>query len=126
MNHRLWSSVAARVIAVTFVLAGVAACDRKDVTTRSAEMSPSAQVIGVEPAPPTGDPPGTTPVATSQEVSKGVESAAMPLPGQPNDHSNLAAKPSENAESQEVLKSVAEAKKANGEPSLEEKKGAAQ
>jgi hypothetical protein len=80
----------------------------------------------VEPAPPTGDPPGTTPVATSQEVSKAVESSAMPLPGQPNDHSNVAAKPSENAETQEVLKSVDVAKKANGEPSFEEKKGAAQ
>jgi hypothetical protein len=123
MNHRLWSSVAARVIAVTFVLAGVAACDRKDVTTHSAEMSPSAQVIGVEPAPPTGDPPGTTPVAASQEVSKAVESNSMPLPGQPNDHSNEARKPSQNAETQEVLTSTSQAKTANGGPSHSETKG---
>ena len=114
MNHRLWSSVAARVIAVTFVIAGVAACDRKDVTTHSAEMSPSAQVIGVEPAPPTGDPPGTTPVSSNTTyVTKAVESEAMPVPGQPNDHSNLAAKPPQKAETPGALHSVEEAKKAN-------------
>lgn len=121
MNHTLWNSVGARVIAVTFVLAGIAACERQDVTTRAAEVSPSAQVIGVEPAPPSGDPPGTTPVADSAEVSKAVESNSMPLPGQPNDHSNLAKKPSENAETSEVLKSTEEAKKANDEPALDTK-----
>jgi hypothetical protein len=45
----------------------------------------------------------------------------MPLPGQPNDHSNLARKPSENAETTEVLKSTAEAKNANSEPALDSK-----
>jgi hypothetical protein len=121
MNHTLWKSTGARVIAITFVLAGVTACDRKDVTTRTAAVSPSAQVIGTVPAPPTGDPPGTTPVATSSEVSKAVETHSMPLPGQPNDHSNLARKPSENAETVEVLKSREEAKNANAEPALDSK-----
>jgi hypothetical protein len=121
MNHKLWSSVGARVIAVAFVLASVAACDRRDVTTQTADASPSAQLIGVEPAPPTGDPPGTTAVSDTKEMSKAVESNSMPLPGQPNDHSNLAAKPSENAETQGVLKSTEEAKKANGEPALDSK-----
>jgi hypothetical protein len=120
MNHILWSSVGARVMAVTFVLAGITACDRHDVTSQATgTVSPSAQVIGVEPAPPTGDPPGTTPVSGASEVSKAVQSNSMPLPGQPNDHSNLARKPSENAETQEVLTSTEEAKKANGEPSLD-------
>lgn len=114
MNHTLWSSVGARVIAVTFVLAGIAACERKDVTTRAAEVSPSAQVIGVEPAPPTGDPPGTTPVGSNTTyVSKDVENQSMPVPGQPNDHSNLAAKPPQKAETPDALHSVDEAKKAN-------------
>lgn len=121
MNHILWRSVAARVLAVTFVLAGASACERKDVTTRAGEVSPSAQVIGVEPAAPTGDPAGTTPVSGASEVGKAVESNSMPLPGQPNDHSNLAAKPSENAETKEVLTSTEAAKAANGEPALDSK-----
>jgi hypothetical protein len=122
MNHQLWSSVAARVIAVTFVIAGIAACDRsREVTTRTAAASPSAQLIGTTPAPPTGDPPGTTPVAQSTEVSKSVETTSMPLPGQPNDHSNLASKPSENAETIGVLKSPAEAKTANSGTPLDSK-----
>jgi hypothetical protein len=121
MNHIVWKSAAARVLAIMFVLAGASACDRRDVTTHATSVSPSAQVIGVEPAPPSGDPPGTTPVATSSEVSKAVESNSMPLPGQPNDHSNLARKPSENAETSEVLRSTEEAKKANSEPALDSK-----
>jgi hypothetical protein len=113
MNHKLWRSVGARVLALTFVIAGVSACDRHDVTSRAAAASPSAQVIGTPPAPPSGDPPGTTPVSGPSEVSKAVESTAMPLPGQPNDHSNLASKPSENAETADVLKSTEAAKGAN-------------
>jgi hypothetical protein len=123
MNHKLWSSVGARVLAVSFVLAGVSACNRHhDEAPTPSVVSPSAQVIGVEPAAPTGDPAGTTPVAnasTTNEMSKSVESQSMPLPGQPNDHSNVAAKPSENAETKEVLKSTEEAKNANSGPSLE-------
>ena len=124
MNHIVWKSAAARVLAIMFVLAGATACDRRDVTSHAAEVSPSAQVIGTEPAPPTGDPAGTTPVsneASTNEMSKAVESNSMPLPGQPNDHSNLASKPSENAETVGVLKSTEEAKKANSEPALDSK-----
>jgi hypothetical protein len=123
MNHKLWTSVGARVLAVSFVLAGVSACNRHhDESPTPSAVSPSAQVIGVPPAAPTGDPAGTTPVAggaTTNEMSKSVESQSMPLPGQPNDHSNVAAKPSENAETTEVLKSPAAAKNANSEPPLE-------
>jgi len=70
-----------------------------------------------EPAPPTGDPPGTTPVSgNTTEVSKSVESVSMPQPGQPNDHSNLAPAPSQKAESQDVLKSPAAAAQSNNGP----------
>jgi hypothetical protein len=123
MNHQLWRSVGARVLAVSFVLAGVSACNRHpDEAPTPSAVSPSAQVIGVTPAAPTGDPAGTTPVSgtvNTNEMSKSVESQSMPLPGQPNDHSNVAAKPSENAETQGVLKSTESAKSANSEPPLE-------
>jgi hypothetical protein len=122
MNHQTWNSAAARVVALAFVITGVAACDRhRDGADRTAAASPSAQVIGTPPAPPTGDPPGTTPVTQPSEVSKSVETTAMPLPGQPNDHSNLASKPSENAETQEVLKSPEVAKRANSGTPLDSK-----
>ncbi|MBC8024096.1 MAG: hypothetical protein H7Y14_13310, partial [Burkholderiales bacterium] len=51
-------------IAVAVLLAaGVSACDKKAGTESRTALapSPSAQVIGKEPAAPTGDPPGTTP-----------------------------------------------------------------
>jgi hypothetical protein len=119
MNHHLWARVAARVIAVTFVIAGIGACDRHGEVKHTAQASPSAKLIGTEPAPATGDPPGTTPVSASTEVSKAVEQQSMPLPGQPNDHSNLAAKPSQKAEAAEVLKSPEQAKKANSDKPAE-------
>jgi hypothetical protein len=40
----------------------------------------------------------------------------MPQPGQPNDHSNLAATPSQKAEHQDVLKSPAAAAQSNNGP----------
>ncbi len=109
MNHKLWTSVGARVLAVSFVLAGLTACGERLSDTASRTPTPtaadaSAVVIGTAPGQPLGDPPGTTPVsANTTEVSKAVESTSMPLPGQPNDHSNLARNPSQsaNAERQE-------------------------
>lgn len=119
MNHQLWASVAARVIAVTFVLAGLAACGERlsDTSARTpvaTPADPSAVVIGAAPAQPTGDPPGTTPVASdTTELAKSVESQSMPLPGQPNDHSNVAPKPSQAADGVHGLKSTENAKQAN-------------
>ena len=107
---------ASTIVVAALLAAGVAACDKKAGTQSRAALAPdaSAQVIGKEPAQPTGDPPGTTPVAAqTTEVSKSVESNSMPLPGQPNDHSNVAPKPSQKAESEEVLKSPAAAAQAN-------------
>ncbi|HUP30999.1 MAG TPA: hypothetical protein VM122_12545 [Usitatibacter sp.] len=122
MNHRLWTLVGARVIALSFVLAGATACgDRLSNTSSktppSQAASPSAVVIGTAPAQPTAaEPPGTTPVAgvnTNSEMSKAVESNSMPLPGQPNDHSNVAPKPSQAVEGKDALKSPAAAAQAN-------------
>ena len=107
---------ASSIVFAALLAAGVAACDKKVGTQSRTALAPdaSAQVIGKEPAPPTGDPPGTTPVASdTTEVSKSVESNSMPLPGQPNDHSNVAATPSQKAESKDVLKSPAAAAQSN-------------
>ncbi|MBC8023735.1 MAG: hypothetical protein H7Y14_11480 [Burkholderiales bacterium] len=112
-------------IAVAVLLAaGLAACDKNaGVRERTAAApDPSAQVIGKLPAEPSGDPPGTTAVATPTEVSKPVEQNSMPLPGQANDHSNSAALPSQKAETVEVLKEPELAKKANSGPPLDERK----
>ena len=110
---------ASTIVLAALLAAGVAACDKKAGTQSRTALAPdaSAQVIGKEPAPPTGDPPGTTPVSSnSTEVSKSVESVSMPQPGQPNDHSNLARTPSQQADSQDVLKSPAAAAQSNNGP----------
>jgi len=105
MNHKLWTSVGARVLALSFILAGATACGERvsDVSARTpaaTPASPSAVVIGTAPGLPSGDPPGTAPVSgNTTEVSKGTERSAMPLPGQANDHSNLAPNPSQKADS---------------------------
>jgi len=82
----------------------------------------SGKLIGTPPAPPTTPadaPPETTPLATgkqlnsepkltetpqttssaaaSQELTKSEEHASGPLPGQPNDHSNVAPDASQKA-----------------------------
>ncbi|HUP96366.1 MAG TPA: hypothetical protein VM073_00410 [Usitatibacter sp.] len=119
MNHKLWSTTAARVLALTFVIAGLAACDRTSNanngnTPKAAAASPSAVVVGQAPAAPTGDPPGTTPVAgnsATSDVTKSVESNSMPQPGQPNDHSNVAPLPSQKAD--EIARTPEEGKAAN-------------
>jgi len=118
MNHTVWAAAGARVLAMAFVVAGLAACSERVTTTskgrESAAPESSAVVIGTAPAQPTGDPPGTTPVSSSSattEVTKSVESASMPQPGQPNDHSNLAPKPSQKAD--EMATTVEEGKTAN-------------
>ena len=104
---------------VTAVLlaAGLAACGERisDTTVKApqpTQASPSAVVIGQAPAEPSGDPPGTTPVAGgTTEVTKSVEDQAMPQPGQPNDHSNVTPRPSQKAD--EIAKTPEEGKAAN-------------
>jgi len=119
MNHTLWTAAGARVIAMMFVVAGLAAChnsvsDTHARTPDATPASPAAVLIGTAPAQPTGDPPGTTPVAGgTTEVSKSVEQASMPLPGQPNDHSNVASGASKKAGNADTLKSPSAAAAAN-------------
>ena len=107
----------ARACAAAVLLAGLAGCgERLSDTSAKApkplEASPSAVVVGQVPAEPTGDPPGTTPVAgNTTDVTKSVESRASPQPGQANDHSNEARKPSQKAG--EIARTESEGKAAN-------------
>lgn len=100
MNQTLWNAAAARVLAMTFVLAGATACGERLSDTRAKaptanEPSPSAVVIGQAPADPASTPgadtPQVTPPAGAQgEVSKGAESTARPLEGDNHSHSTTA------------------------------------
>jgi hypothetical protein len=103
--------------ALVFALGAVAivACEKRlDSAGKPLDSkqvaSNSAVLIGTTPAPPTrpeGSPPETTPLTetpqttssanASSELSKSEESRSMPLPGQPNDHSNLASDASQRA-----------------------------
>ena len=103
-------------------LLGLAACgERYRDADALSKADPSAIVVGVTPAAASSDPPGTTPVAAgTSEVSKPVEQLSMPLPGQPNDHSNLAATPSQKADTAHVNQSPEAAKTANSEKPSEQ------
>lgn len=69
----------------------VAAGARNPDVKYPAGASPSAMLIGTEPAPPTGDPPGTTPVAAdTTQVSKLEETRLKPQEGDNHSHSTLA------------------------------------
>ena len=78
--------------AAVTTLAALAACERHhDVTPTPAGASPSAVVIGTAPANPTGDPPGTTPIApNTSDISKPAESSKKPQEGDENSHSTEA------------------------------------
>src|SRR4051812_18467944 len=96
MNHQLWTAAGSRVVALAFVIAAAAACGDKvsDVssgTPAATPASPSAQVIGVKPAEPTGDPAGTTPVASNtSDVTKHEEAAKKPQEGDNHSYSSVA------------------------------------
>ena len=117
MDHPTRIPAVAHVIAASILLVGLAACGDKLSNTASKTPDPvppstSTVLIGTAPAQPSGDPPGTTPVAPgTTDVTKSVESAATPQPGQANDHSNEAAKPSQK--SGEIAKTPEEGKRAN-------------
>ena len=90
--------------------------DKNAKAVNSNAPSPSAVVIGTAPAEPRAESETaqTAPIDKGINwVSKPVESNAMPLPGQPNDHSNLSATPSQKAETASTLESLDAAKKAN-------------
>ena len=94
MNHHLWTKVGARVIALAFVVAGAAACDSVSHTSSRTPAQPaatgSAQVVGTVPAQPSGDPPGTTPVAgNTTDVTKAQESMGKPAEGDNHSYSTV-------------------------------------
>jgi hypothetical protein len=84
------------LVAAAVVIA-LAACDpHPDSVRQAAKADPSAIVIGTAPAPPSGDPPGTTAIDPGTTDTPNPQ-AATPLPGQVNDHSTLAGAPSQRA-----------------------------
>lgn len=109
MNHQIWSRVAARVIALTFVIAGIAACDRHhdgaQVSATTASGLPtsadaSAKTIDIAPAASTGDPAGTTPVAAeTSDISKNAERVG---PREGDNHSYSSVSPTNPQKSQSV------------------------
>jgi hypothetical protein len=92
MNHKLWTSVGARVIALAFVIAGAAAChdkisDGAGGTAPAVSATSSARVIGTAPAEPQAEPSGTTAVApNTRDLTKQSESTQMPKEGQDSSH----------------------------------------
>jgi hypothetical protein len=95
MNHKLWMQAGARVLAMSFLIAGVVACgDHVNTSGKSTPpsnaASQSAVVVGTAPAQPTGDPPGTTPVASNTtEVTKKEESMSKPQEGDNHSYSSV-------------------------------------
>ena len=100
MNHTLWTSVGARVLALTFVLAGAAACGDKLSETSSKgpgknEASSSAVVIGQAPAEPAAQPSSetaatTAPAGAQGDLTKAQENVQRPKEGDNHSHSTLA------------------------------------
>lgn len=81
------------VAAAVVIAAGLSACDKTVGTKARAALAPdeSAVVIGKTPAPPTGDPPGTTPVASNTtEISKHEEINEKPQEGDNHSYSTVA------------------------------------
>jgi hypothetical protein len=94
----------ALILASAALIAGLSACGERATSksTKAGEAGkpdPSAIVIGTAPAPPTGDPPGTTPVASgTSDVSAATESRSKPQEGDENSHSTLANKTPQKAD----------------------------
>lgn len=114
MMKPIQSTLGARIVALSLVLAGAAACGERLSNTSSGTptqtaASPSAVVIGQAPAEPPapaaaqapaqGDTPQTTsPVGARSELSKSAESTQQPLEGNTNSHSTLAPAAPQKAE----------------------------
>jgi hypothetical protein len=106
-----------QLIFVALATLALAACDQRTDSAKTvvpghlAQAGSAGNLIGTPPGPETrsngtdnvvGQPlretPETTPVSDDpKELSKGEETARMPLPGQPNDHSTLAPDASQKA-----------------------------
>jgi len=78
-------------LAIFAAAATLSACDKKPGTRSALAPDPSTQVIGVTPAAPTGDPPGTTPVASNTTtITKQEETTQKPQEGDNHSHSSVA------------------------------------
>ena len=94
----------AHAVFCLFLVAGLAACGERISDTRAStpapeKASPSAVVIGQAPANPTGDPPGTTPVApNTSDITKAEESNAKPQEGDNHSYSTTAPQTKQKAE----------------------------
>jgi hypothetical protein len=86
----------AYTFAALLLAAGLAACGERISDTRvkareATKPDSSAVVVGQAPAEPTGDPPGTTPVAPgTTEITKKVESTEKPQEGDNHSYSTTA------------------------------------
>jgi hypothetical protein len=95
MNHQIWRRAGVRVMAIAFSL-GLAACGERlaDTHAKSPSSNPassSAVVVGVAPAQPSGDPPGTTPVDPhTTDITKEEESSKKPQEGDNHSYSSVA------------------------------------
>lgn len=96
MNHQLWNRVAARVLAASFIIAGLGACGERLADTHAKKPSDnppssSAVLVGVAPAQPSGDPPGTSPVApNTSDQTKFEEVNKKPQEGDNHSYSSVA------------------------------------
>jgi hypothetical protein len=105
MNSNRPYEAAVRAVVVTVALAaGLSACGDRISDTRAkapqpAKADPSTVVIGQAPAAPTGDPPGTTPIASgTTEISTATENTKKPQEGDDSSHSTLAPKTPQKAD----------------------------
>jgi hypothetical protein len=95
MNHTLWNRVGARVAAIAFIIGGLTACGERLADTHAKGPSSnaadaSAVVVGTAPAQPSGDPPGTTPVASNTtDLTKQEEISKKPQEGDNHSYSTL-------------------------------------
>jgi hypothetical protein len=86
----------AYTFAALLLAAGLAACGERLSDTRvkapdASKPESSAVVVGQAPAAPTGDPPGTTPVAgNTTEISKTEETTQKPQEGDNHSYSTTA------------------------------------
>ena len=86
----------AHAVVCLFLVAGLVACgerisDTRVKATEPGKASPSAVVIGQAPAEPSGDPPGTSPVASGTTyIDKATESRDKPQEGDNHSYSTTA------------------------------------
>ena len=89
--ERLYTLVPALLLAAGLTACGERLSDTRSKTPKPVAASPSAVVIGQAPAEPTGDPPGTTPVAgNTTEITKHEETTEKPQEGDNHSHSTTA------------------------------------